>query len=50
MAASVTEDMIPVAMRRLDRYIFSELLPPTLMSLALYVFLLLMNVLFALGH
>jgi LPS export ABC transporter permease LptF/LPS export ABC transporter permease LptG len=42
--------MITGDMRRLDRYIFWELLPPTLMSLALYVFLLLMNVLFALAR
>lgn len=34
------------SMRRLDRYIFNEILPPTLLSLTLYVFLLLMNVLF----
>ena len=40
-----TAIIVPI-MRRLDRYIFSEILPPTILSLSLYVFLLLMNVLF----
>ncbi len=33
-------------LKRLDRYILREILPPTLLSLTLYVFLLFMNVLF----
>ena len=38
--------MMPAVLRRIDRYVWGEVAPPTVVALSIYVFLLLMNVVF----